>query len=480
MVLAVSEDWGVCGASNGLGTLYAFKKACAVAQEKHGVDLLFALSENSVSAALYHTAGKGTRMAPLPASENNNKPAVRLPATIKVGGENVPMTVLEAVIKQTSIYAPSRKGRLSVFWGDQVFIPFASTVYGPKFHVDIMCTLGNMVGSEKEWKEKGLEKYGVIAVNKSGEAAQVEKVDHGTAVEMLKSFGDVEKVGPSLGSFSMSAAMVGALQEEFKGELRQKMGKLDTDPHFWMPMTLSKGDYTKLMVGKGVKEKTASSHYDRMGIFKLAFMDANKNAGMGLFGAIDVGGKACWWDYGQLKLYSRNNLLMLDDSEDAALLRSFMGAPPVSWTASCGSATIDNQSCIFSSKFSEGSVTRSVLSAVKSKCILADGAIVVNVSATKIHACKGSILYNVINDSNEGIVVNEGEVLVGIFQADGTYVNIKSFLTIDGGKAWTEAVMGNSQTFEEIHLANKNSNVTSIEEVRKIMHEKIARNNSRS
>jgi hypothetical protein len=29
-----------------------------------------------VSAALYHTAGKGTRLAPLPASENNNKPGV--------------------------------------------------------------------------------------------------------------------------------------------------------------------------------------------------------------------------------------------------------------------------------------------------------------------------------------------------------------------------------------------------------------------
>jgi hypothetical protein len=40
-----------------------------------------------------------------------------------------------------------------------------------------------MVGSE-EWKEKGLEKYGVIAVSNSGEAAQVEKVDHATAVEV--------------------------------------------------------------------------------------------------------------------------------------------------------------------------------------------------------------------------------------------------------------------------------------------------------
>ena len=39
------------------------------------------------SVALYHTAGKGTRMAPLPGAENNNKPGVKLPALLKVGGE---------------------------------------------------------------------------------------------------------------------------------------------------------------------------------------------------------------------------------------------------------------------------------------------------------------------------------------------------------------------------------------------------------
>ena len=61
MVLAVSEDWGAGGAGNGLGTLYAFQKASAVAKERHGVDLSALLAEKKISAALYHTAGKGTR-----------------------------------------------------------------------------------------------------------------------------------------------------------------------------------------------------------------------------------------------------------------------------------------------------------------------------------------------------------------------------------------------------------------------------------
>jgi hypothetical protein len=77
MVLAVSEDWSSSsGAGNGLGTLYAYQKACRVAREMYGVDLAAELKSGKISAAMYHTAGKGTRLAPLPASENNNKPGV--------------------------------------------------------------------------------------------------------------------------------------------------------------------------------------------------------------------------------------------------------------------------------------------------------------------------------------------------------------------------------------------------------------------
>ena len=70
----------VTGAGNGLGTLYAFQKACA----KNGDDLVAAM-EAGASVAIYHTAGKGTRMAPLPGAENNNKPGVKLSALVKVG-----------------------------------------------------------------------------------------------------------------------------------------------------------------------------------------------------------------------------------------------------------------------------------------------------------------------------------------------------------------------------------------------------------
>ena len=66
-VLAVHEDWAG-GAGNALGTLYAYSKAARAyaASDKAG-DLDAALAAGA-SVALFHTAGKGTRLAPLPGS----------------------------------------------------------------------------------------------------------------------------------------------------------------------------------------------------------------------------------------------------------------------------------------------------------------------------------------------------------------------------------------------------------------------------
>lgn len=146
---------------------------------------------------------------------------------------SVPVTILEAVIKQTCCYAKSRMGRLSVFWGDQVFIPTVPVEYKVSHHVDILCSLGPMM-DEKEWKEKGMDKYGLIACSSRG-AAQVEKVDHSTAVQLLAGLGEIESVGASLGSFSVSNVMLYSLLAEFQPELAAKSGKLDSDPIYGCP-----------------------------------------------------------------------------------------------------------------------------------------------------------------------------------------------------------------------------------------------------
>ena len=107
MVLAVSEDWGGAGAGNGLGTLYAFQKAHALAMEKYGVDLTAELAQGKVSAGLFHTAGKGTRMAPLPASENNNKPGVVCTVCINMYCDCVIIGILLSCIGDLSVFHTS-------------------------------------------------------------------------------------------------------------------------------------------------------------------------------------------------------------------------------------------------------------------------------------------------------------------------------------------------------------------------------------
>jgi len=472
-VLAVSEDWSPGGAGNGLGTLYAFKKAHSLAKEKFGAsyDLLSLLSTSSISVGLFHTAGKGTRLAPLPASENNNKPGVKLPATVNVeGGSPEPITILEAVIKQTGVYASSRKGRLSVYWGDQIFIPSEPFTDTPTHHVDIMCTLGDMVGRD-EWISKGLDKYGVIAVSSNGEAAQVEKVDYETATNMLQSLGNIHMVGPSLGSFSVSAVMLSALSDEFSAELSSKSGKFDTDPHFWMPMTLKKNDYIQLMGSKGVDAPTATSHYDRITAMKSKFTKTNDT--LGLFGAVNVGREACWWDYGQLKLYSINNLKLLGADSNSDLLRAFLDVKSRVSDSEVEKTKIDSSSCIFASHLSTGSVTNSVISCVNATSITANGAILVNVTAKSIKAAKNSIIYNVIDDSEEGVVVNENEVRVGVFDKNAKQSTVMSSMTLDGGKVWKEVVAGNEQSFEDIHTENRDSDVGEIVSQRSSLHERL-------
>lgn len=380
------------------------------------------------------------------------------------------------MVKQTGIYASSRLGRLSVFWGDQVFIPSAQFTYTPTHHADIMCTLlGETAPTAEEWTAQGLEKYGVIAVIKSADgsrsdAAQVEKVSHATATEMLGKLGNIGQVGPSLGSFSVSAAILTALCEEYSSELEAKTGKFDTDPHFWMPLTLSEGDYVTLMKQKGVEEDVSHKHYARMAAMKAKFDMGD----MGLFGAVDVGKDASWWDYGQLKLYSKNSLLTLEKSKDAELLHKFLGVTEHHVDSSLEGVSVDGISRTFATKAKSGSISNSVLANVQASSIDADGAIIVNCAAKKIKAGKNCIIYNVIDDSDDGIVAAEGAVMVAVTDESGACMLLKSSMDIDGGKAWKQKLDMNEMSFEDVHKKNRDANIQEIEKKRTAKYQKVA------
>ena len=406
---------------------------------------------------------------------NTNTFLQKLPVCHELSdGTRATITVLEAVVKQSGVYGPSRKGRLSVFWGDQIFVPSAPFKYIPTHHADIMCTLlGDKAPTAEEWAEKGLDKYGVIAVSNGPgrDAAQVEKVDHATATKMLKVLGDIGAVGPSLGSFSVSALLLKALCDEYRAELTKKEGKFDTDPHFWMPLTLPEEDYMTLMNQKGVPAEESKAHHERMTKMKGS-LDLK---GMGLFGAVDVGNEACWWDYGLLKLYSENNLKFLGTDENSDLLRKFFKVTDKQMDCTIGEGVnVDDKSFLSSCKIKTGTITESVMAGVEALDVTADGAIIVNCTAKKIVAGKNAILYNLIDDSEEGIVAAEGDVIVSVTEESGEMMELRSKHSICGGKAWKEKVAGNNMTFEEVMVKNFGSNVGKIEEKRKEIFKKTS------
>jgi len=465
-VFAVEEDWTDGGAGNGLGTLYAWHKACAM-----DAKLKSDLQAGKISVGLFHTAGKGTRLAPMPGSECNNKPAVKLPAVIKTKtGTVFPLTILEAVIKQTGVYASSRKGRLSVFWGDQVFIPCVKTSYTPTHHADILARLGPMPDKET-YNREGLFNYGLICVDEKGDAKQIEKVSY----EVATSIGDFKEVGTSVGSFSVSADLLGALMTAFEPELKSKTSKMDTDPHFWMPLTLDCKTYCDFMLSKGefTSKEKATAHFQRIAKVKDALKEVEPKGKY--FGAVDIGTKdlCYWWDYGQVKYYMENNLKLLKGStqaekDEAKAMKTFLGleskgtvkGPLKAVNCAVSDVTVKDNS----------NASNSVLSTVTSASLDVQDSILVNVTAGSI-SCKNCLIYNVA--ITDDLKLEDGQIVVGVTCGNPAKPHlIKSKFNVCGKKNWKKwtqtkdmteedlaLVKQNPYTFQEIYNMNKTADV---------------------
>merc|ERR1712154_17206 len=194
-----------------------------------------------------------------------------------------------------------------------------------------------------------------------------------------------------------------------------------------------------------------------------------KLGNMGLFGAVDVGKDACWWDYGQLKKYALNNQKLLSNDPESLLMMKFFNITSRQMNSTVKNVQMDQYSCIFSSKLSSCSITKSLLANVQASHVQASNSIIVNCTAKNIVAPNRCILYNVADDSQEGIILTkEGEVLVSVVDESGNTMLLRSNLDICGGKAWKTILDGNTLSFEDVHSLNINVDVVKIEAKRKI------------
>lgn len=448
-IISVYEDWPG-GAGNALGTLYAFRKA----QEQSGIDLLGALEQGS-AIAMYHTAGKGTRLAPLSGSERNNKSSVKLPSMLVTEKRHCILTILEAVIQQTAIYAPSRKGRLSVFWGDQIFIPSAPLPYTPSHPVDILVRRIPQVDA-RIWEEQRLCSYGLVTMGADGVNHQIEKVDYESFLRLVKEgkLDASQGVSISLGSFSLSRDLCHELLTEFSMELESCQGALDSDPHWWMPLSLDWETYASVMEAKGTDLHWAQSHYERMQGLRRGPM----------LGAVDIGSDSYWWDYGQIRHYQNNILKMVQEDDEAEAMRRFFDArqlPPCLDTPI--GLTVDSRSCLIDCEITEGQISNSVLVGVKAKSVDVESSVVINVAAPEIQ-CNDCLLYNVLEP--EGVRLKEHTVRADAFiMSEEQHLRFYTSRERDGRSDWERVLPLNHLSYEALHRLNLESDPQQSERV---------------
>lgn len=424
-VCCVKEEW-TGGAGNGLGSLHAFSRAREKMLARDNVDIAQSL-EQGAAIAIYHTAGMGKRLFPLTASEYCNKAAVKLPSL--VGGRF--LSILEAVIKQTGVFAPVRKGRVSVFWGDQVFIPSMPIETRSKAHIDILAVV-NKMPTEEVWHARKLDNYGLIVVDGKGQAKDVEKCQYSTVKRLLAS-GRIAVdggAGLSIGSFSLSGDMLFALLDEFCPELKEKSRKMDSDPYIWMPLTLDLDTYLEVMDDKEASPEFLKEHYKRMQNFKMRF---TKVFGDNIFGVVNVGGDTFWWDYGTVQSYLRNNLKLCNNDLEAQAMKAFF--------------KLDNP--VASTRIRLSRIHNSVVVGVSADQLRVSDCVILN---SDINAFEGSrsLLYNVVED--QPLHYPAGSVRADILMpATAGHIKMVTNESRDGKADWKELLPGNPCTYEELY-----------------------------
>ena len=170
-------------------------------------------------------------------------------------------------------------------------------------------------------------------------------------------------------------------------------------------------------------------------------------------------------------------MLMSETTPEADLMKLFfnLGASLIK-DSSIINTDIDSVSIVtscsigVSGKKSCGTVRKSVLCNVRCRYIEADSCILINATADSIIARPGCIVYNIIDESEYGMDLSEGQVLAGVFTDDGSQLVMKSSNTIDGGKAWSQQLEWNPKTFEDVYKSNANADPITLEHVVNTRH----------
>lgn len=439
-IIVIEEDWPG-GAGTLLGTLYAWKSATSEINLKE-------LLEKRGTLAIYHTAGHGKRMAPLCGTEANNKPRIKLPKIVKIENRESLLTVLEAVIFSTQIFAKSREGRISVFWGDQVFIPSNKVKRETRLPVEIFGIKERAPFFKKDW-QRNWQQYGIIIPTGGRgillrEKVSWEKIQKYLERDLFRE--DKERkiaLIKSLGCFSITLPFLESLLDEFFNELETKRRNLNVESHLWIPLTSKKKEYQ----GEG----GSGIYWERIKKIKRNFIQ--KTGKKRIIGEKDLGERTLWWDYGHLKIYYLNLLKLVKNTCEGEAAREFFEVERYWIKRKITKKLKIKNSILINSEIERGEIENVILIDSKIGGIKVKNGVIIytqtkGISGPKGKQVKNILLYNVREERK--LKVLPAEVITDIIPSEGTKIRMRTSLLRDGRKDWQVRLPKNIFAYSEI------------------------------
>jgi len=339
---------------------------------------------------------------------------------------------------------PKEKEGFQFFWGDQLFIP-TNEIQEVHHEVDLLVKLLPKIPDSNTWAQENYHKYGLVILNEQNSFKQLEKLNYESFKEL--NISTTEKVGLSLGSFSLSKRMLEELLHEFDSELTHQKGKMDTDPHLWMPLSLDFKTYLNIFKKKNLPEAVIQFHYERMQIFKAKFLEKTKNP---LLGASDLGGETLWWDYGNRASYHQNILKITEKTEEGEAMRTFFSIPKDSENHVEEAGLKIENSTLINCSIRKGSIKNSVLINVFAEEVNLENSVLIQASAQKVDA-KGAILYNIAE--NGPLIMEDAKVRADNFSKK--YGHVKLYNSIHSPTPWDQCAKENPFSFAKLYQLNQ-------------------------
>ena len=154
--------------------------------------------------------------------------------------------------------------------------------------------------------------------------------------------------------------------------------------------------------------------------------------------------------------------MVTGDDAEAEALRLYLNIPSRDIKLANFEASIDdesNKSVIVASTAKSGSVKSSVVSNVNCGDIQVENCLLVNVTAKKIRA-SNAIIYNVVDDSDDGLILPDGQVYTNVFMPKSKEkLTMTSTVSQCGGKVFKIKMATNPHSFNDVYAMNGETDV---------------------